>query len=322
MNNDGKYAEVINEIAEHIYQDNIEKTERRAKIKFPDGNIRELDLLVTLKTSEQIVFEVRDRKGNQGIDWVDQVIGKYKNMKFYKIWICTFGKCNLSKDAIRALEYNNIGWRNIDIYNKESISNEPVLSIDALKLCIDDKCNMTINGEKYKELMIECLDNNGKIIGISLKDQLLNEIKNKIINDYDNYIGINKIDFETIMDIGKIENNFESSRLNIKISIPVVHYELYDFFSENYIVFDDYKENYLLSTKNKSIFITNDYIVLNFSFLADLRDEGYVISNHYLLNIKAIPEKYRNKNKIKIIDVNGNAQDKLIKVIGYKNNKK
>lgn len=37
---DGKYAEISNEIAEHIYQDNIEKTEKRAKGLFPDGNKR------------------------------------------------------------------------------------------------------------------------------------------------------------------------------------------------------------------------------------------------------------------------------------------
>lgn len=320
MNNDGKYAEVINEIAEHIYQDNIEKTERRAKIKFSDGNIRELDLLVTLKTSEKIVFEVRDRKGNQGVEWVDQVIGKYKNMNFSKIWICTFGKCSLSKDAIRALEYNNIGWKNINICNEKDMSNESVLYINAIKLCVDDKCDLIINGEKYKELIIGCLYKNGKKANISLREQIVNEIKNNIINEYDKYTEINKIDFKTIMDIGDVENNFESSKLNIKISIPVIHYDLFDYFSENYIVSDDYQQKYLLSTKNKSVFITNDYIALNFSFLANLRNEGYIISNHYMLNIKAIPEKYRNKNKIKIIDVNGNSQDKLIKVIGYKNN--
>ena len=134
---DGKYAEIINEIAEHIYRDNIETTQRRAKILFPDGNKREIDLLVKLKNGEEIVFEVRDRKGNQGVDWVDQVIGKYKNTRFAKIWICTFGNCNLSKDAIRTLKYNNIGWRNISI-NSEDITNKPVLFINAIKALDDD----------------------------------------------------------------------------------------------------------------------------------------------------------------------------------------
>ena len=118
MNNkvkDGKYAEIINEIAEHIYHDNIEKTEKRAKVLFPDGNKREIDLLITLKNKDKIVFEVRDRSGNQGVDWVDQVIGKYKNTCFSKVWICTFGDSYLTKDAIRTLKYNNIGLSLIHI---------------------------------------------------------------------------------------------------------------------------------------------------------------------------------------------------------------
>ena len=72
-------------------------------------------------------------------------------------------------------------------------------------------------------------------------------------------------------------------------------------------------------TKNKSIFVTDKYIVLNFSYLSNLRNEGYIISSHYLLKMNSIPEKYRNKNKMRIIDVDGNCQDTLLKVIGYKN---
>ena len=118
---DGKYAEILTEIAEHIYQKNIIKTKKRYILKTPDGNNREIDMVVTLKNGDKIAFEVRDRKGKQGVEWIDQVIGKYKNTEFSKIWICTFGDCNLSKDAIRALKYNKIGWRNIDINNNENL---------------------------------------------------------------------------------------------------------------------------------------------------------------------------------------------------------
>lgn len=321
MNNkvkDGKYAEIINEIAEHIYHDNIEKTEKRAKVLFPDGNKREIDLLVTLKNKDKIVFEVRDRTGNQGVEWVDQVIGKYKNTCFSKVWICTFGDCYLTKDAIRTLKYNNIGWRNIDINNNDDISNDPVLFINAIKT-VDDDSDMEINGEKYKELMLGCIDGKGNAFDISLREQLLQEIKEIIAADFDHYLDKSYIEFNITINIGDLENNFNSSILKIKINLPLVHYNLCDYFSENYIVSDNAENDYLLLTKNKSIFVTDKYIVLNFSYLSNLRNEGYIISSHYLLKMNSIPEKYRNKNKMRIIDVDGNCQDTLLKVIGYKN---
>lgn len=315
-NKDGKYAEIINEIAEHIYRDNIKTTQRRAKVLFPDGNKREIDLLVKLKNGEEIVFEVRDRKGNQGVDWVDKVIGKYKNTKYAKIWICTFGDCNLSKDAIRALTYNNIGWRNINI-NNENITSKPVLFINAIKT-LDDDSDIEINGEKYKELMMGCMDQDGNIFDISLRNQLLMEIKSVIANDFDRYLDKNCIEYKTVIDISGLENNLNSSILDIKIILPLLHYNLCDYFSEKYIISNNDKDNYLLATKNKSFFITEEYIVLNFSYLANLRKDGYIISNHYLMDMTCIPEKYRKKSKMRIIDVDGNSQDTLMKVVGYK----
>lgn len=315
---DGKYAEIINEIAEHIYQDNIEKTERRAKILFPDGNKREIDLLVTLKNKKQIVFEVRDRKGNQSVEWVDQVIGKYKNTNFSKVWICTFGECNLTKDAIRTLKYNNIGWRNININNDGDFSVKPVLLLDAIKP-IDDDSSMIINRENYKELMLGCIDKNGNVFDVSLRNLLLQKIKESIISNFDNFLDKNCIEFNTTIDINNLENNFNSSILKINIVLPLIHFSICDYFSENYVISDNDKKDYLLVTKNKSIFITDEYIVLNFSYLSNLRNEGYIISDHYLLNINSIPKEYREKNKIKIIDIDGNSKDVLLKVIGYKN---
>ena len=58
--------------------------------------------------------------------------------------------------------------------------------------------------------------------------------------------------------------------------------------------------------------------MINFSFLSNLRNKGYIISNHFLTDMTVIPKKYRNKNKIRIIDVDGNSQDTLMKIVGYK----
>lgn len=314
---DGKYAEIINEIAEHIYQDNIKSTERRAKVLFPDGNIRELDLLVTLNNNEQIVFEVRDRVGNQGVDWIDQVIGKYKNTKYSKIWVCTFGQCNLSKAAIKSLKYNNIGWRNIEIMDAKNFSSEPILYINALKIVYDES-EMLINGEKYRKLILGCVDGNGNKVSVSLKDLIFNDIKSFISKDFNEFKNKNNMIFQTQLNINNLENNFNSSVLNISISVPLVHYDIFDYFSEKYIISNNNEDGHLLSTENKTIFINDDYLIINFSFLANLREKDYIISNHFILNVKAVPKEYRSKNKIKIIDIDGNSQDVLLKVLGYK----
>lgn len=317
-NKDGKYAEIINEIAEHVYHDNIKKTERRAKVKFSDGNYREIDLLVTLNNGEQIVFEVRDRRGNQKVDWIDQVIGKYTGMPFSKVWVCTFGDCYLTKDAIRKLNYYNIGWRNIDINNDDSLSENPVLIIDAVK-AMDDDSEMIINGQKYRELVVKCINPKGELIDISLREQILNQVKLTVESNFDFYLEKNNIEYEIDVDLGSIPSNFDSNVVKIKINLPLVHYTLYDYFSDNYIVSDNNKQDYLLATKNKSVFITDKYIVLNFSYLSNLKSEGYIISNHYLLFLESIPEKYKGKCKLRIIDVDGNSNAKLMKVMGYKN---
>lgn len=60
-------------------------------------------------------------------------------MCFSKVRICTFGDSYLTKDAIRTLKYNNIGWRNIDINNND-ISNDPVLFINAIKTIENYRC--------------------------------------------------------------------------------------------------------------------------------------------------------------------------------------
>ena len=314
---DGKYAEIINQIAEHIYRDDIDNSQRRSKVVFPDGNEREIDLLVKLKNGDEIVFEVRDRKGNQGVDWVDQVIGKYQKTNFKTVWICTFGDCDLTKDAIRSLKYNNIGWRNISINSDEEIPNMPIILIDAIKVVYDELV-LTINENEYRELMVEGIDENGNSISISLKQQMLEEISNIVKNDFDKFLNSNYINYETTIDIPGINNNLNSSTLRIKMVLPLMHYTLCDYFSEKYDISNNNEEEYLLATRNKSVFIADDCIVFNSTYLSYLRENGYIVSNHFLINIKAIPKKYRLKNVIKIIDVDGNSHYKVIKVIGYK----
>ena len=41
---DGKYADILTEIAEHIYREDILKTQKRYRLKTPDGNNREIDV--------------------------------------------------------------------------------------------------------------------------------------------------------------------------------------------------------------------------------------------------------------------------------------
>lgn len=313
---DGKYAEIVNEIAEHIYNDSILSTERRAKIRFPDGNMREVDLLVKTKDGKTIVFEVRDRSGNQPVDWVDQVIGKYKDLECERIWICTFGDCNLSKCAIRSASYNSIGWRNIDLSESQP-GDEPILYIDALKP-IKEACTLTVNGDEYDELYLQCKTNDGRIVDMSLKEEFyksaLTELAEKVSINHNN----NSFLYKCTINTDNLLSNMGTKVLNVELSVPITFYTIVDFFVEHYDVDNNgVKENIVIS-KRKSVFLSEDTITIDFGFLQRIRDEGYIISNAFIINTKAINERYGSKSKIRLIDIDGNCKDIPMRIYGIK----
>lgn len=115
-----------------------------------------------------------------------------------------------------------------------------------------------------------------------------------------------------------ISNKLNNDVVEVEMNAPISHYVLYDFFDEEYCISNNNDNNILLSTKDKSIFITSDRIILNFNYLSNLEREGYIINSHYTVNVKAIPKKYRIGKKIKTIDLDGKNNRAIIKVMGYK----
>lgn len=171
-----KYAELITEIANRIYLDDIEKIKRNYRYKFKSGVNQEIDVCVFLKNGKKIVFEVRDRDGNQGSDWIHEVYGKYENEDFDYVWVCTFGSCDLASTATKVIDYRKIGWRNININGEYRGSNKPIILTDAIQI-IPEEIELTINGQKYKDLKAIGLNDKGENVEINLKDQIIEESK-------------------------------------------------------------------------------------------------------------------------------------------------
>ena len=150
MNNFGKEAEKLTEIIIHLYGNTIEKTECNYKWHSNANILRETDVCVLLKNGDKIAFEVRDRHGVQKIDWIDSVIGKYKDSPFSSIWVCTHNNCRLSREAIKQLNAHNIKW--LPIISVDSDNDEIIASFPAIKPLFEE---MIIENVNYKNVVIE-----------------------------------------------------------------------------------------------------------------------------------------------------------------------
>ncbi len=312
----GQYAEIMTEIAEHIYRDNIETTIRNYRFVSCEGTKREVDVYTVLKTGEKIAFEVRDRKSTQSISWIDEVVGKYSNSPFNQIWICTFHGCKLSSIAIKKLEYHNIQWRDFKIFNNDNLSKvHPVLIIDGIVPLVDE-IEIEVNDKKYKDLEIHSLE---KSKG-SFKDEKILQLKEIIAQNFNQFQGINFIIFQDKFNLHNIKNNFDSEILDIKTTIQINHQIFVDYFSEEYIVKNNDKNSFLFATKNKSIFITNNTVVINKSFFANLLKEDVILNSKFILSVYGIPENIQKEiTTFRLIDVEGTLKEMAItRIFGIK----
>lgn len=316
----GKYAELITDIANRIYLDNIEKIIRNYRCRFKSGVTKEIDVCVFLKDGKKIAFEVRDRQGNQSSRWAEQVYGKYEGEEFDYVWICTFGNCNLSSSAIKVADYRKIGWRNININGEYKESNKPIVETEAIQI-IPETIELTINGELYKELKAEGINERGEKIDIDLKKQIIKDAKKIIENNFEKF---NRISFfENIIDfqIDNIDTNLSKGNNIVKVLIPIEHIIFCDYLSKKFEIEDHNKrndENILIVSKNNSIFITNKKFVIDLSYIGRLKNENTIFKNSIIINVDEIPEEYRNTKNIKFINMDGKEDIKVYKVVGYK----
>lgn len=308
----GQYAELMAEYTEHIFRDAVLKTERNYHFLAPEGTLREVDVCTTLTSGEMIALESRDRKSTQSIDWIDQIIGKYLDSPFTTKWVCTFDGCKLSSEAIKKLEYYNIGWRDFTLMNN-SLNGKPILTVYGVVIDMANS-HLSVNGETYQDLQYP-YDQSEETV--SYKQIKFKELDAAIREDFSLIRQKESVTIRERGNLDGIDNNFGSTEIEIELTIPLRHKVFIDFFDESYIVRNDKEEDILLSSKDKSVFITKDTLIINFSYLYSF-EETVIIDKVVQIDVSSLPSEYRNINKVKFIDVRGEGKVIPMKLYGIK----
>lgn len=309
--NKGKYAEYLNYIVEQIHSNNIKEIHLNYELISIEGLKREVDLFVITNDGDQIVYEVRNRASTQGVDWIDQVIGKYIHEEIDKYWIVTFDNCELSKDAIVKLSYHNIGWRNFVLLNKLN-SKIPVVTMNTL-LPVYTEMKISIDNEDYKDLMFD-LQHNGIRETVSLERFLQMSLTNELKKNIEPLMNANHIDLDLDSLLASVGVGFDSEKPTSKIRIPLVQKTYTDYIDEYYIVDNDDEKYKLICSENKTVFVYNGTLMIDMKFISEL-NETKEISTSFLLNVNEIKKYVRDTKNIKAINT-GPKDVSIMKVFG------
>ncbi len=88
---------------------------------------------------------------------------------------------------------------------------------------------------------------------------------------------------------------------------------MWTFFDENYVIKNNDEESTMFATKEKSIFVANNQIVINLSYFGNMYKEDVVLNSQFFINIEAIPKQYRkNLSGFRLIDVDGTGSGMAI----------
>lgn len=83
-----------------------------AMLPEPDGTMREVDILIERTVADVVIrvaVECRDRSRKSDVDWIDGLVGKFKNLKIDRVVaVCRLG---FSKAAAAKADLNNIELR-------------------------------------------------------------------------------------------------------------------------------------------------------------------------------------------------------------------
>lgn len=298
---DGKKAEFICNLCEYIYREDLKSTKVREMVKSSDGTVREIDVVVELKDNKKIAFEVRERKGNQSIEWIDQVIGKYLDLKFDEVWVCTFNECSLSKDAVKKLRYHGIGWRNINVTNIDNLDKKPSLIAKAIKID-KDSFNIKNNCSENIEFSIE-----------KIRLDSYRKCKEFISLNFDKFDGCKKIGIE--YDLSVINPDFGTAR----IEYDLFQFLYTDYFSVEYQIDEKNKIKFLKSCKGESLFLTEDTLVVDFGYISKLFDSDTIINSNFIIDTKFINTINPNIKQMKMINTDNNNKIIPMAIYGLKN---
>lgn len=313
MNNKGKHAEELVELVEHLYRDNIDKTTKNYKWRDKCGASRETDLFVLLKDGKKIAFEVRDRQRVQSIDWIDQVVGKYKDSEFDLIWICTHNKCTLSRDAVKKLNENKIGWRKI---TSSKMENEiKVAEFTYVELDWDNL--ETSLKEKFKDIVIVYQNTQTKEqFELKLTDIIKQQLMEVLEHEE---LGCSRLNFlEGTLEVDhNLFQNIDSDDNFIHYIIPIVYNTFFDYFNEKVEIKDIDENEFVLKSKLNTIFMKSDgTLCINLSINQIF--EGLMLTNNFKIykeNIKKLVPIFNNT--VRFIKTHEGTGIVPLKIWGY-----
>lgn len=314
-----RYAELVTDWAARVYMEDVKEIKRNYRYVFKTGVCQEIDVCVFLKNGNKIAFEVRDRKGKQGSDWIHQVMGKYHNEDFEYIWICTFDECDLSSTAIKVVNYRKIGWLNINVNGNFTESSKPISEVHAIQI-VRDRVELYINGDKYSKLIMEGRNQNGEIEQINVTDKVIDNIKEIIKSQFKEYNKFCSIEINFDINLKDMNTNLNKDKNDIKVVVPFEHVEFYDYLSNKFEISGNSENDkgVIISSKEQSIFITDKKLVINLGYISKIKNENMILDDIIKINIKEIPTEYRDTNKIKFINIEGKEEINVYKILGYK----
>ena len=178
---------------------------------------------------------------------------------------------------------------------------------------LKDEIVVRIGNEVYQDVRFQMTEDSDKESYIDIAIGICTSIIQSNFHQFDE---INIFTYTHEHNLNGIKHNFDDEVIKIEIEIPLKHTIFVDYFDEKYIVNNNQNEEILLSTNDKSIFITNDTLIINFGYICDLMETGIIDSN-FLINLQTIPEEYRNNlNKVKFVDVSGKGNCIPMKMYG------
>ena len=178
-------------------------------------------------------------------------------------------------------------------------------------------CQLSVDGEIYQDLQYSFLPNGEPVSYIKMQSE---QVKAAIQINFAQFMQLDSVTIAERIPIGGIDNNFGKEFGETELTIPLRHKVFVDYFDERYVIKNNQQEDMLLSSREKSIFITNDTMAINFSYFYSF-DENIVLDNHFLINLSSLPAEYRDIHKVKFMDVKGEGKIIPMKMYGLKENK-
>lgn len=170
-----EFQKLIKLIEEQLADENVKVEESKLLEDFRNGQKREVDIYIETSITEHpvgIAIECRDHSRKVGMQWIDDLIGKYKYLPIHKV--IAVSKSGFYDSAFEAARQSNIELLTLENAIEEDWV-RAVTNLDAMFITLVRFRPIKINFESAKALFekdiskIKAFDKKGKLLG-NLRD--------------------------------------------------------------------------------------------------------------------------------------------------------